>query len=169
MTPTTDYQTYKFVLERFMSLVHEAMGEDVVSIVLYGSVARGEGRPDSDLDVLLVLEDAPESYWKRLRPLLPVLRQLRTEAIWKRLVAQGLFPNINVIVFSQEEADRNRYLYLDMLEDARILVDRGNFFQGRLRKLKRRLTELGTRRIRRNGAWYWDLKPDLAPDEAFTL
>lgn len=64
-------------------------------------------------------------------------------------------------MLSTEEAKENRYLYLDMIEDARILVDQGGFFRGKLESLRQRLQELGAVKVQRNGDWYWDLKPDL--------
>lgn len=169
MSQTINYQKYKSLLDCFVSLVQEALGDCVVSIVLYGSVARGEARPESDVDVLLVLKEAPAVYRDRLRPLLPILRRLRGQPCWKGLEAQGIFPSLSLLVLSREEADQNRYLYLDMLEDARILVDREGFFQHRLKTLRIRLGELGARRIQKNGDWYWDLKPDLAPGEVVIL
>jgi len=129
------YRTYEPLLDRFVSLVQEALGDRVVSLILYGSVARGEARPESDVDVLLVLKDAPPVYRDRLRPLLPILRRLRQESCWKNLETQGLSPALSVLVLSREEADQNRCLYLDMLEDARILIDRESVFQNRLRVL----------------------------------
>ena len=42
---------------------------------------------------------------------------------WLRLA-----PELNVLIFSRAEAERNRHLYLDMIEDALLLVDRGGFF-----------------------------------------
>ena len=38
--------------------VRERFGERLVSVTLFGSRARGEGRDDSDLDVLVRLHDA---------------------------------------------------------------------------------------------------------------
>jgi len=124
-------------------------------------MARGKARPDSDVDLLLILRDAPAGYWKRLQPLLPILRRLREEPCWKELQKEGMTPFLSLLVLSLEEAKENRYLYLDMIEGARILVDRDGFFRGKLRSLRRRLEELGARKVRRNGDWYWDLKPDL--------
>ena len=70
-------------------------------------------------------------------------------------------PFLSLLVLSLEEARENRYLYLDMIEEARILVDSDDFFQDKLHSLQQRLKELGAKKIRRNGDWYWDLKPDL--------
>ena len=163
------YEMYKPLLERFVSAIEEVFGEPLVSIVVYGSVARGDAGPESDVDVLLVLEDAAPVYTDRLRPLIPVLGRLRKQPCWKELETRGIYPSFSVMVFSREEADQNRYLYLDMVEDARILKDRGDFFRNRLRALSGRLQELGARKVQRDGNWYWDLKPDLVPGEVVAL
>ena len=158
---TVGYFEYQVLLSAFVDLVQRALGDQVVSLVLYGSVARGTARPDSDVDLLLILREAPAGYRRRLQPLLPVLRELRKHPCWVALEGQGLTPFLSVLVFSLEEAKENQYLYLDMVEDARILVDRNSFFQGKLQSLQQRLKELGAKKIRSNGDWYWDLKPDL--------
>lgn len=158
---TISYSQYRVLLKAFVDLVQQALGKQVVSVVVYGSVARGTARPNSDVDVLLVLREAPDGYWRRLQPLLPILRELRKRPCWKELEERGLTPFVSVLVLSLEEAKENRYLYLDMIEEAKILVDQGGFFQCKLESLRRRLEELGAKKIRRNGEWYWDLKPDL--------
>ena len=78
-------------------------------------------------------------------------------------------PSLNLLVLSSEEAKENRFLYLDMVDEARILVDRRRFFQNKLESLRKRLKELGAQKVRRNGDWYWDLKPDLKPGEVIIL
>ena len=39
---------------------------EVVSLVVYGSVARCEARADSDMDLLVVIENLPRSMFRRL-------------------------------------------------------------------------------------------------------
>jgi len=48
------------VLTRFRGAVTEICGERVERVVLYGSRARGEHRPESDYDVAVFLRDMPE-------------------------------------------------------------------------------------------------------------
>lgn len=169
MKRAVGYLDYQPLLDAFISLVQETLGDQLVSVVLYGSVARRETQPESDIDLLLILEEASPVYRQRLQPLLPIVRQVRRHSCWKDLEARGLSPSLSLLVLSRQEAEQNRYLYLDMIEEARILVDRAGFFQGRLKALQRRLRELGARKVRQNGAWYWDLKPDLKPGEVVTL
>ena len=59
-------------------------------------------------------------------------------------------------------------LFLDMVEDARILYDPERLLAAYLDRLRARLRELGSRRIWLGNAWYWELKPDLKPGEVFS-
>ena len=54
MIETTYTETLRDVAEDFARRVRTALGDRVDSIVLYGSVARGDAGPDSDVDVLIV-------------------------------------------------------------------------------------------------------------------
>ena len=169
MKGTLGYSEYKPLLDQFVRQLQTTLGENVVSIVLYGSVAREEAGPYSDVDLLLVLEKASPIYRDRLQHILPILRELRGQQIWRGLQDRGISPSLSVLILSREEADQNRLLYLDMIEEARILVDRDDFFQHRLNALQKRLRELGAKKVRQNGSWYWDLKPDLRLGEAVIL
>src|SRR5207237_4813697 len=52
--------------------VRELYGERVTSILLFGSWARGDAHPESDIDLLVVL-DRVDSVWDELRRMDPVL------------------------------------------------------------------------------------------------
>jgi predicted nucleotidyltransferase len=152
------------------ALVKEAKlfyGERLISIVLYGSAARGTQRFDSDLDCLLVCKDLPNGRMKRVKEFERIEDSLANllEAIKKKGVEITLSP----IFKTPEEVNRGSPLFLDMVEDARILYDKDGFFAGRMVRLRERLTTLGAKRIWRGNAWYWDLKPDFSPGEIFDL
>ena len=67
------------------------------------------------------------------------------------------------------EVEAGSPLFLDMIDDARLLHDTDGFFRRYLDGFRRRLQVLGSRRIWLGNAWYWELKPDLKPGEVFTL
>jgi hypothetical protein len=165
------FEFYKEFLERFLDLLKGTFGESLISLVLYGSVARGKAKVDSDIDLLLILDNLPDNYHRRLDQVLEVQACLKREEIYKKTRERlGIEPFLSYLILSQEEAKENRHIYLDMVEDARIVYDQGDFFSDRLKQIKQRLRELGSRRIwLEDGTWYWDLKPDLKPDEVFTL
>ncbi|MEM2550444.1 MAG: nucleotidyltransferase domain-containing protein, partial [Nitrososphaerota archaeon] len=56
---------YGEVLSLLVERLLERFGSDLVSVVVYGSVARGEARRDSDVDLLIVLKGMPKGVFKR--------------------------------------------------------------------------------------------------------
>ncbi len=53
------------VLKRFKAAVDAAYGSRIERVVLYGSRARGDARPDSDYDVAVFLCDLPDR-WREM-------------------------------------------------------------------------------------------------------
>jgi len=56
-----------------------------------------------------------------------------------------------------------------MVEDARILYDKDDFFTNWLKRFISRLKKLGAKRVWRGNMWYWVLKPDYKPGEVIEL
>jgi uncharacterized protein len=50
------------ILNRFRAALDEIYGERIERVVLFGSRARGDARPDSDYDVAVFLNE-PDSFW----------------------------------------------------------------------------------------------------------
>ena len=141
-------------LDAATSAWRDVLGPRLVSMVLFGSVARGEARATSDIDLLIVAEDLPRSLTERARPL---------RRAWDRVRADRGLPALdwNLVIKTPEEAAYHSPLYLDMVEDGVVLVDRNGFFQSILGAMRARMRALGSRRVMLpDGSWYWDLKPD---------
>lgn len=101
----------------------EALVQGIVSevsprmVVLFGSRARGEGRPDSDVD-LLVVEDAPFG----------PARSRRREAarLYRRLAGSGVAKEI--LVVSRDEVERWRdsvnHVIARALREGKVMYER---------------------------------------------
>ena len=130
------------------------LGPRLRSLVLFGSVARGASTAQSDIDLLVVAAGFPRSLAERRRPLL---------AAWSRARARHELPAVDwsLVTKTPDEARFHSPLYLDMVEDAILLVDREAFFRTVLDGMRARMRELGSRSVfLDDGSWYWDLKPD---------
>lgn len=162
---------YKKVLEGFLNLLKGEFYDNLVSLVLYGSVARREGGTLSDIDLLLILENRHPNYHRCLDQVLDVVDRLKKLKIYGKIREQiGQEPFFSFLILSRKEAEENRYIFLDMVDDAKILYDKKDFFAGRLKQIKKRINDLGSQKITlEDGSWYWDLKPDLKIGDAFTL
>ena len=147
------------VVQAFLAQLHQRLSHRLISVVLYGSAARGELVPTSDIDLLVIAEQLPEGAFLRSEPIQQAREAIGPlcEALFERL---GWYPYISVILKTPEEAERGSRLFLDMVEDAKLLYDREGFFERQLKCLQAKLARLGARRIGINGTWYWDLKPD---------
>jgi predicted nucleotidyltransferase len=149
------------LLVHVLAACQQHYGPRLVSVAVFGSVGRGTPHPESDLDLLIVADDLPDGRLQRVAEfgavevaLTPHLAEMR---------AAGLSPQVSPIFKTPDEAQRGSPLFLDMIEDARVLYDRGGFLQETLAQFKARLDRLGGRRIWRGNAWFWDLKPDYQP------
>ena len=64
---------------RMKSAVREAFGKRLQSVILYGSSARGDADPESDIDLLVLLTgpvDERDDSWACIRALYPLVLEL---------------------------------------------------------------------------------------------
>jgi predicted nucleotidyltransferase len=142
----------------------ERFGPDLVALVVYGSAARGKVREYSDLDLLVVARGLPAEHGERNRIGGEIDRALRPRL--EEFAAQtGWNPYLSFLFRTPEEANRVSRFYFDMTEEARLLVDRDDFFRGVLDQVSERLRRAGARRVTVGKRWYWDLKPDWKPGD----
>ena len=160
-------QRYAEILEALVAELQVTYGARLVACAVFGSVGRGTPRYGSDIDLLLVVHGLPRGRFLRLEEFLAVEARLES-----RLTSGD--PEHPAIALSPvfktpDEVEAGSPLFLDMVEDARVLYDPDGFLGRSFDRLRARLRQLGARRIWRGNAWYWELKPDLKPGEVFAL
>jgi len=152
------------VLERNLESFHGALegrfGEALVTLAAFGSRVQDRERPESDLDLLIVIRGLPRGRLDRHRLVSPLAHA----------VSDAFAETISPILLTPEEADTVKPFYLGLLDGHRLLVDRDGFLRRVLARLERRLAELGARRLwDERGNPYWDLKPDYVLGEDVVL
>ncbi len=160
-------EPYRHLIGSMLELFIGKLGDQLVSVVVYGSVARHEARHDSDIDVLIVADGLPSTRTERIRLFELVEDQL--DGILKSLYDSGYFVSFSPIMKTPAEAEIISPIYLDMVEDAVIVYDRGQFFEKILGKLSMKLKELGAERVWMGKKWYWRLKREYRPGEVITI
>ncbi len=74
--------------------------------------------------------------------------------------AFGRRPNIQEIIFSPEELRIHPPVLLDLTTDMIVFYDTGILGE-EIDKLRKRLKELGAKKVGRKDSWFWILKPDI--------
>ena len=99
--------------------VRDLSGIEIVSIAIFGSVARQEDNADSDIDLLVVAEGIPKKKIQRIPDMVRIKRKLNLEA------------PLDILLVSKNECQSNfrnhNPLYLDIAFDAEIVYDDTGF------------------------------------------
>jgi predicted nucleotidyltransferase len=139
----------------------------LVSVALFGSVARGTANAQSDIDLFVVVRDLPPGAFRRREVVEPVREALLPdlEELWHA----GIYADLTEVLRTPQEAGYFHFLYLDMTDEGLLLYDQDGFLADRLARVRDRLDELGATWRRIGEVTYWDLKPDFVPGEVITL
>lgn len=144
----------------FAKILVNCFKNDIVSIVLFGSVGRGDARPDSDIDMILVIKNPPEGRYGRGRLLEPALNMAEKK---------GLTASFNCHIKSPDEAKKITIMYFDLPTDAKILFDRHDFFHGIIEQVKEKIHANGAVRKKWGNFYYWDVMPSGKADSTFDI
>ena len=121
--PKSLNQKYRNAAEELARRVASDLGNKVDSVVLYRSVARGEARQDSDIDILVVSPDPKD------------IRKKVSEICEELIYQHGYTLFISTTHFNREELDwharvRNPFMR-KVSEEGVILYDDGTFSRKR--------------------------------------
>ncbi len=163
--------TVHHLLSRYTAILKENFEERLLSAAVFGSVARGTAKfPGSDIDVLIVMTGAEKlSFGERFKLIRGAEEKLsETEEYAKFRNAFGSRPKIQEIIFSPDELKVHPPVLLDLTTDVIILHDTG-ILREEINKLKKKLEELGAKRVQRKDSWFWMLKPEVKLGETVEL
>lgn len=158
---------WRGLVERLVAEYRAALGDDLLAIACFGSVARGQPGPESDLDLYVVTR-------RRVSVLrderLTRVRRVREGPEYQALVREGSRPDLAPLYHTATELKAHPWILLDIAHHGIVLHDPAGIPARELEAIRLRLRELGSRRIERpDGSWYWDLKPDWRPGEIIEL
>jgi len=160
---------YRELAAEHTSAAKQELGEKLISTCYFGSAARGEASPESDLDVLVVADALPNDLAGRMRLACAIREKARKSEAGRSLRRAGRSTLISSIYLTPEEVRAHPPILLDVADHGVIWYDRDNFLTGVLTDIKHRLSELGARKVRAKKGYYWILKPDRKPGEVIEI
>ncbi len=156
-------------IEKFIELLKEKYGDRLISICLFGSIARGDFNSNSDIDVLIIIKGFSSDLDSRISELFEIKRKLRRSIEYKNLLKNNMPRMISEIVFTPDEVSRHPPILLDIIIDGVIVYDKNDFLRKELEKLKVKLNSIGAKRIKSKHGWYWILKPNIKFGEVIKI
>jgi len=160
---------YKELAEEYARHVKVHFNSRLRSICFFGSVARGQATPESDLDALIVADGLPRDIGLRFRETNPIHNSLRQTDAHRKLRSLGRHGTVSDIFLTPEEVSKHPPILLDIADHGVIAFDRYEFLTGILKSVRRRLRELGARKVTSEKGYYWILKPDAKPTEVVEI
>ena len=150
----------KKTLNLIKECVKKHYSDNLVSLCIFGSVARKEDTESSDIDLLVICKKLKRGRLSRIKEF---------EKVENCLKKKGTALDISPVIKTTEEVKLGSPLFWDMTEHCIFLYDRDNFFKNYLRDLKKRLDSLGAKKIKKGSIWIWVLKDKFSPGEVFSI
>jgi hypothetical protein len=107
----------------------------------------------------------PKDIGLRVRETAPLYEKLKRSEAWRNLRSQARSPFISEVFLAPEEAKAHPPILLDISDQGFIVYDKDDFLKAVLEDIRRKLRELGARKVKASKGYYWVLKPDAKADE----
>jgi hypothetical protein len=153
-------ELYIALAKRFAEELSRELGPRLRSVCIFGSVARGAHRKESDLDVIVVAKGLPRDLGLRHAVLSPARDRAERSQEAAMLRRLGYSAKLSGIYLTPRGGPAAPPILLDVVEDGVMIHDREGFLKGVLERIAERLRELGAKRVWTKKGWYWVLKPD---------
>jgi predicted nucleotidyltransferase len=132
----------KQLTDKIVQVFQDYLGENLISVILFGSQARSESTKTSDYDLFIIANNLPQSQVER-----------------SRFINRPLYENnlecLSVLAKGPEEFLKDiSPLYLDLSIDGIVLFDR-DFITSKIKRLKEIINTAGLRRIKDDGEYHW--------------
>ncbi|MHA1403451.1 MAG: nucleotidyltransferase domain-containing protein [Candidatus Helarchaeota archaeon] len=126
-------------LEDFFTNLVEKKGRDIVAILIFGSLARGEARFTreyySDVDLLIISRDLPEKIFYR--------------KLYTAKLSKSLGSGIHMIKL----INGHRAFFFEIIKYGRILYEQDQFFTKLKRSIEKIIKEKGIKELK--NVWLW--------------
>ena len=143
-----------------MQLRRSSLG--LLGVWLFGSVARGDARPNSDLDLLVAASGLKGS---RSRMADVAMSPVNVGSEKTFFFRNGFVTDVSLYPMTEEELGRFYPIMLDVLDQGVIIYERGEILSRAARSMKDWLSSMRVRRVTLKSGWMWLLPPDLKVGE----
>lgn len=139
-------------------------GPRLAALAVYGSFSRAANRKDSDLDLLIVLRDAPKMSVRIAEFVEQV--EMPVEPLGQELFEKdGILCEPSPYILTVEEALRMQPIYYDFIEHHVTVLDPDFLIERIVKSVRMWLANVGATKVRRNNTVEWQTRQGGFPGE----
>lgn len=148
--------TYRQLLDFFVMKANDNIHQALLSIVLFGSVSRGQATRESDIDVFVYFDDDKLPRADVTIALNKIILSLRGADAHMELQSRLIFPEIYPFIIGKSKSNQLPWVCLDSSVEGIVLFDTHGFGRTILTRLQRAVQSGEMRRTQlRFGGWCW--------------
>jgi len=149
---------FRDYLKSFLTYLKEELNKDLISLIIYGSVARGTWNRQSDIDLLLIVSNDFFNQFNEDK-----ISEI-TINFYNKSREVNLYDNyknhsIQILTLSKNDLKKFRTLFYDIALDGIIIYDKNNIGIDLLTRHRKRIEKMGLKRIFLDkNDFYWERK-----------
>lgn len=159
-------KTFSFRHKEYISSILREIiayyGSNLVGLAAFGSYARGANRLNSDLDILIILKDAP-GFSQRLGEFVEQVEMKYEELAQELYERDDILCELSPYILTRQEALKLQPIYYDLAEHHVVLYDPEGVLERIIDSTKRFLEQLRAERTNYGNTWEWSLGENFCP------
>lgn len=151
-------ETYKGVVDLFANKVIDDLGNVILSMVVFGSVSRGQAKGDSDIDIFIYFDDKSVDRYQIEKKVNEIIIELRGCREYVELEEKEILPEIYPFYIAKSNSNNLPWVCLDSCLEGQVIFDRENFGKTLMSIFLQRIVDQGGRKVNLpQGGWCWTL------------
>lgn len=150
---------FRDYLYDFVDLLKLKFKDELLSIILFGSIARGKWTYESDIDIFILFSNKNSKNLNYTQKLTEMIFDYEKSTDLINEKGKKLYCSIQDLSLQLKDLDNFRTLFYDIVMDGIILFDRNQIGFQFFEIIKKKISEKGLKRVYINEAdFYWERK-----------